>query len=100
MRLLQLRPNLLTENYTELQGNNSVSESLVRRNIPSDEHAYIGINEHSCIKKCSDQKNQNSSLFTDCARSFAFWQGLKESVDIFAYGLKNSIHRCYTVEQL
>ena len=33
-----------TENFTELQGNNSVSESLGRRNIPSDEHAYIGIN--------------------------------------------------------
>ena len=72
-----------TENYTKLQGNNSVSESLGRRNISSDEHAYIGINEHSYIEKCSDQKNQNSSPFTDCARSFAFWQGLKESVDIF-----------------
>ena len=59
-----------------------VSESLGKRNIPSDEHAYIGIKEHSYINKCSDQNNQNSSPFTDCARSFAFWQGLKESVDI------------------
>ena len=47
------------------------------------------------MKKCSDQKNQNSSPFTDCARSFAFWQGLKESVDIFCIRAENSIHRCY-----
>ena len=81
LRLLQLRSNLLR--ITLLQGSNSVSKSLGRRNIPSDEHAYIGINEHSYIKKCSDQKNQNSSPFTDCARSFAFWRGQKESVDSF-----------------
>ena len=50
LRLLQLRPNLLrlTLSYRVIT---SVSESLGRRNISCDEHAYIGIkNEHSYRK--------------------------------------------------
>ena len=45
LKLLQLRPNLLrlTASYMVIT---SVSESLVRMNIPRDEHAYIGRNEH------------------------------------------------------
>ena len=54
LRLLQLRPES-TENYTKLQGSYSVSESLGRMNIPSDEHAYIGMNEHSYIKNAPEK---------------------------------------------
>ena len=85
-----------TENYTKLQGNNSVSESLGRTNIPSDEHAMSCIywDKWAFLYKNMFRSEKSKLLSIHRLRSF-FWQGLKESVDIFAWGPKNSIHRCY-----
>ena len=55
------------------------------------------------IEQFYDQKNQNSSPFTDCTHSFAFWQGLKESVDNFCMRAEKyyiSLLSSYPQEQL